>query len=125
MAIDTTITEANAFAAAELIARDPSATHEQLEAASAVLAQSPDWTQRILGRELRAGLYAQSGAELQTHVATAIAQHVAEAPLAIDLPYVEDEPQWMRASIDNRSGGVICLLLVGCVVSLCLAVAVL
>lgn len=67
--MDLIITEANAFDAADLIVRDPKSTKEQVEAAAAVLAQSPDWKQRVLGREVRAGLFAQRGAELQTPVA--------------------------------------------------------
>ena len=69
MEIDLIVTEANAFEAAELIVMTPGSTKEQIEAAAAVLAQSPIWTQRILGREVRAGLYALPGAELKTKAA--------------------------------------------------------
>jgi len=62
--VDFIVTDETAFDVAELIARDPASTVEEYAAAAAVLAQSPDWMQRSLGREIRAGLYAQPGAEL-------------------------------------------------------------
>jgi hypothetical protein len=62
--IDWIVTPQNAFAVAERLARKPDATREELEAAACVLCQSPDWQQRVLGKELRMGLYAGRGAEL-------------------------------------------------------------
>ncbi|MDP2047599.1 MAG: hypothetical protein Q8K33_01715 [Cypionkella sp.] len=87
------ITEENAFEAAELIVRSYG-TREQVEAAAAVLVQSPDWKQRILGRETRAGLYAQRGAELQTEIAKAAAKLEAFPDFLPD--FTTDLSTWKR-----------------------------
>ena len=86
------ITEENAFESADLIVRDPASTREQVAAAAAVLAQSPDWKQRILGREVRAGLYAQFGAELNTPVAEKFAQQAETVKR-----YLDKFPEMKRA----------------------------
>ena len=66
VAHDAIITEKNAFAEAEKLVRSKDATPEQIDAAAGVLAQSPDWKQRVLAREIRAGRFARTGAELIT-----------------------------------------------------------
>ena len=55
-------------------------------------------------------------------------QYVPEAPMVIDIPHIEDgptiAPRFMRRDVDDVSTPVICAMLAGCFVAMCLAVAV-
>lgn len=89
---DTIITEQNAFAEAEKLARSKEATPEQIDAAAGVLAQSPDWKQRVLARELRAGRFARTGAELITE--ESLAQVRADLDRYPSFPQEDDQGFW-------------------------------
>ena len=92
VAHDAIITETNAFAEAEKLARSKEATPEQIDAAAGVLAQSPDWKQRVLARELRAGMFARTGAELITE--ESLARVRADLDRYPSFPQEDDQGVW-------------------------------